>query len=259
MTPGRSLSANTSGRSMAPVARTTCLARTFHRRSRDPLAASGRSGLAPFQQRQVVVLVIPERRRPREHPDIIHAGELLRRRRGPIERRAALDDGALGQQLTAELGLLIGEDDPRAGAPGGERRGQSRRTAADDQHVAMGVHLVVDVGIGLGRRLAEAGGAANDALVSHPGAGRPHERLVVEPGGHERREPLGHRTQVVVHARPAIDAFGAQPVIKLDHGGGDIGLRAGARSQLDQRVGLLDTGRDDTARAMVFETPPHHR
>ena len=75
----------------------------------------------------------------------------------------------LGQQAAAEARLLVGQHHPRAGAAGGERRGEPGRAAADHQHVAMGVALVVAVGIGRARRLAEARGAP-DQRARRPGS-----------------------------------------------------------------------------------------
>ena len=60
-------------------------------------------------------------------------------------------DVALRQEAAAEFALLVGENHARARVAGGQRRGESRRAAADDQHVAVGVHPVVAVGIRLGR------------------------------------------------------------------------------------------------------------
>ncbi len=73
--------------------------------------------------------------------------------------------------------------------PAGQRRGESGGPAAHDQHVAVGVHLVVAVGI----RLDRARCRGRDALRMKcsyfiQNDLRPHERLVVEAGRHEARE-----------------------------------------------------------------------
>ena len=45
----------------------------------------------------------------------------------------------------------------------------------------------------------------------------------------------------------------AQPVVKLDVGGAPVGLGEGAGFQLHQRRGFLRPGRQDAARAVIFE------
>src|SRR6185295_7704740 len=76
---------------------------------------------------------------------------------------------------------LVAEHDALAGRRRLARRGAARTAAADDQHVAVPVHLVVAVGIGLRWRFANACRAPDERLVERlPQAARPHERLVVE-------------------------------------------------------------------------------
>ena len=227
-----------------------------------PFAGAGpgsrRTGVAPFEQAEIVVIVIAERRRPRQKANLFQRREFLCRVFHPRHRRRVVDRHPLAEQPAAELGILVGEDHPRAGAPGGQRRRQPGRSAADHQHIAVGVHLVVGIGIGLVRRGAEAGGAADDPLVSHPQAGRPHERLVVEAGGEKRREPLGDGAGIEIDARPAVDAGRPQPVVEIDDGGRQVGLGVGAGFQLHQGVGLLDAGGEDAARAVILEAAADH-
>ncbi|MCC2665808.1 MAG: hypothetical protein K0S35_3730 [Geminicoccaceae bacterium] len=116
------------------------------------------------------------------------------------------------------------------------------------------VAVLVAVGIGLARGLAEPGGGADRALVdvAPPGA-RPHEGLVVEAGRQQWAQPVAERAEVELERRPAVLAVGDQPVVQLDLGSPDVGLGTAAATELDQRVGLLRSGRDDAARAMVLE------
>ena len=68
MMPGRSLSANTMWRSIAPVASTTCLARTCHSRSRGSVVAGvGEMVGDALDQADEILRVIAERRRARQH------------------------------------------------------------------------------------------------------------------------------------------------------------------------------------------------
>ena len=78
------------------------------------------------------------------------AASVGERRRQPNRWPAwpSIVDVALDQQRAAELGLLVAEDDARAGLGRGERGREARRPGADDEHVAMRVALRVAVGIG---------------------------------------------------------------------------------------------------------------
>ena len=101
----------------------------------------------------------------------------------------------LVEQRAAERRLLLGEDHPRAAAAGGERRGEAGRAAADHQHVAMRMAVLVAVGVGRRRRLAQARGAADRALVDAvPPGRRPHEGLVVE-ARRQQRARAGRRAR----------------------------------------------------------------
>ena len=117
--------------------------------------------------RQEVVVVIAEHGAARHQAHVAHRREARGGPCDPRHRIAAADrpfgggvggNGghlALRQEAAAELVLLVGEDHARACAAGGPRRGEARGAAAHDQHVAMGVHPVVAIGIGLGGRRAE--------------------------------------------------------------------------------------------------------
>ena len=172
----------------------------------------------------------------------------------PFDRRAAFDLAMLGEQAPAEPEILLAQDHPRARPGRGERRRQARSAAADDQNIAERVGLLVVIGVGDARAAAEPGGAADGRLVELlPERGRPHEGLVVEAGAEDRREQLVHREQIEFQRRKAVLARGVEPVIELDGGGAGVRLAPRARAELDQRAGLLRAGREDAARAMIFE------
>ena len=97
--------------------------------------------------------------------DLGQPGELGQRRLDPVERRRVLDREPFGQQSPTEARLLVDENHPRARPAGGERRGETGRAAADHQNVAMGVMLLVAVGIRLARRFAQPCGAADQVLI----------------------------------------------------------------------------------------------
>ena len=188
-----------------------------------------------------------------EDPHLGHHAQLGERALDPAHGRGAVDPVATVEQAAAELARLLGEDHPGTGAPGGECGGQSGRAGARHQHVAVRVDLLVGVGIGRARGLAQARGLADEMLVAHPGGARPHEGLVVEAGRQEAAHELVDAERVALRAGPAIDAGGHQAVVKGDLGRSCVRHRGRRGAELDQRVRLLDTGGDDAARPVVLE------
>ena len=92
-----------------------------------------------------VVVVVAEHRGAREHGDVRQA--------------------QLRCQCGRRFGLLVGEHDSHAGPRRGERFAQAGAPAADHQHVAVQVHLVVAIRIGLRGCPADARHAADQWLV----------------------------------------------------------------------------------------------
>ena len=167
MMPGRSLLAKAIGRSMAPVARMTCLARTFHRRWRGAPARAGRVMIGDaLEQHDVVVVPVADRGGARQHVNVL-GGRRVRRpsRAHPVGERRAVDTAAGDIGDAAEARILVGDDDAGTGCRRGLGRGEAGDAGADHQHVAMDVDLLVGVGIAALRRAAEAGGAADHRLV----------------------------------------------------------------------------------------------
>ncbi len=112
------------------------------------------------------------------------------------------------------------------------------------------------------RRHAEPGGAADHGLEElRPqrralDEARPHEGLVVEPGREERRQQVVDRADVEAAGRPAVLARGHEPVVELDLRGAQVRRHPGLVPRHgDERVGLVGAGRQDAARAVVFERP----
>ncbi len=220
--------------------------------------------------REEIVVVVAEHRAARQEPHLGHRSEVRDRPRDPRHRRAAANravgrrirgsrrDVAMGKQAAAELALLVGEDHSRTCLSGSPRRGETGRTGAHDQHVAVGVHPVVMVGIRCRRRRTQTGRHANQLLVALPHALRPHERLVVEAGRHEAREQARDRHQIEFDTRPGVYAVRHETVVERDLGCSRVRHRTGTRSQLHDGVGLLDTTRDNAARTMVFPAARDH-
>ena len=148
----------------------------------------------------------------------------------------------------------------RAGTSGGERGRETRRSAAHHQHVAMGVRVVIGIGIGRGRRTAEPGHPAQERLVDAiPKPLRPQEGLVVEARHEDRGQQAIHGAEIQAQARPPIDAARDQIVVELDLGRAQIGLGVGAKSQLHQGRRVLRALPHDPAGPMVLEAAPDQR
>lgn len=85
----------------------------------------------------------------------------------PVGSRLAVEGFAGVEQAAAELFLLVSQDHAGTTARSGQCGSQASRAGADDQHVAVPVHVVVAVRIVLQRRTAQAGGFTDVLLVSH--------------------------------------------------------------------------------------------
>src|SRR5262245_46759796 len=110
------------------------------------------------------------------------------------------------------------------------------------------------VGIGRLGRAAKTRGAADHRLVELlPERSGPHEGLVVEARGEDRREELVHRENIELERGPPILACGDQTVVKLDRSGPGIRLPPRAGAKLDQRIWLFRARGKDAARSVIFE------
>ena len=218
MTPGRSLSANTSGRSCAPVASTTCAARTCHRRWRTaPAGASApRWSVRRSATTTQVGVVVADRRRAREHAHLGRGGQALRDARHPVQRGLAVERLARAEQAAARLGLVVDEDHARAGAGGGVGRGEAGRPGADHEHVAVHVHVVVAGAVGARppgardrsgsrrRRPSNSSTSVARSIGSEPPASCDLDervRLLGPRGDDPARAPVGDRVRDHVDAR----------------------------------------------------------
>ena len=146
-----------------------------------------------LHQGQIIVIVIGEDRGARQKADFFGGGQFAGRPFDPLKGRRSGDGGffRLVQKGAAESRVLFSHDDTGPGSGRGPRGGQSGRPAAGDQYVAMGVDVLISVGVGFGGRTAKAAGVADDAFVKRPQAGWPHEGLVIKASRYERRCALG--------------------------------------------------------------------
>ena len=152
----------------------------------------------------------------------------------------------------AQVAAQLSQNHPRATAPGGQRRGQTRHTTTRDEHVAVDVLMHVPVTVLLTRRRTQTAGLANKVLVPHPCPCRPHEGLVVEAGRKQRCEPAVDAQQVFAGARPGIDTLADQTLVQLNLG--HLGVRdgPGTRLQLHQRGRLFDATGHHRTRPVVL-------
>ena len=210
-----------------------------------------------LQGQQEVVLVVACHGGPGQDLDLRQRSQLFHHSVDPSPAGKTLDPAAAPEQSASRFVPFVHEDHAGAGASRLQGRGQAGRAGSRHEDVAVGVHVVVVVGIGAGGDHAETGGLADLMLVPPPGPRRPHEGLVVEAGRHQAREPAVDGPQVELDAGKDVDAPGRQAVVELHLGGHQVGLRAGPLSHLDQRVGLLHARGHDSPGTVVLQASRH--
>ena len=211
-----------------------------------------------FAESDEVVREIAECRGTGQQADSRIAGEFFECRCRPCCGFEAIDAGAaLPEQRPTEFGSLVAKNDPPACLGGGECCGETRGAAADDENLTVCKLLRVAVRVGGLRCFAESGHAANQRFVeSMPCDARPHEGLVVEPCGKQRRKQLGDPPKIVPQGRPAVLAVGTQAFVQLDLRGAQIGRGAcRVTSYRDECARFLGPCGHDAAWAMIFERP----
>src|SRR5690606_20122990 len=112
------------------------------------------------------------------------------------------------------LALFVGQNDARAAASGSDRRGQTRWSRSNDQHVAMRMALGIRLAIRFDRCGAEAGSAPDECFVEHPQTWRAEEGLVVEARGDQARYPVVDLPDIEADIRPAMDRARFKSVIE---------------------------------------------
>ena len=123
----------------------------------------------PLQRNQMIVVVEAGHDRVGQQANLRHACQLGNDPGGPVRAVMIADTVSAAQQRAAPRRVAVGQDHPRAAAPGGKRRGQPGRPAADNQHVAMRVALVVARRVGVRGCVAEPGHMAQQRLPQrHP-------------------------------------------------------------------------------------------
>ena len=115
---------------------------------------------------------------------------------------------------------------------------------------------LVSIRIALVDRAPEPRGSTDEPLIEHPGAASgSHESLVVEAADKQRREPRIDGHQVKGGRRPAVLTACNEAVEQLRGCARDVRVCSSVLTEGKQTVGLLNSGREKTARPMVFEAP----
>ena len=214
----------------------------------------------PLRQPDEIVREPAERGGARQQRKATACGELRQRIIPPCAGRSSFDRRIrLSQQRSSNFLLLVAQNDPRAGRGCRQRRSQPGRAATDHQNLAMCVVMQIATGIRHGRRVPQTRRTTDGRFVQPPPQrARPHEGLVVESGGQQRRHHIRHRADIEPQRRPPVLALRAQPVVQRDLCRALVRRdTAAAAVDRDQRVGFLRAGRQDAARPMIFERAPH--
>jgi hypothetical protein len=172
--------------------------------------------------------------------------------------RGAFDHIAIDGRAATPMGGLLQHDDAGTGGACNQGRLQTGDTAADHQHVAEGIGLLVPVSIAVFRRFAKASGLADDRLEQVlPRGARIHEGLVIETARQEPCEGVVDHAHVEFKAGPVVLAFGLKPVEKLGRGDALVRFEPRPLAQAHKRVRLFGASGHDAARAVIFEGPAH--
>ena len=164
----------------------------------------------------------------------------------------------VGWRSPAPDGVLFQHDHAPAGLGRIAGRRQPGDAAAHHHRFGKAVGLFITVGIGIGRRPAQARAAADDRLEQVlPEGARMDEGLVVKARGQQRRQPVGDRAQIGVQRGPAVLAAqhharhqgrGAGPLVRFE---------PAALAQPEQGVRFLGPRGEGPARAVILEGPAH--
>ena len=166
----------------------------------------------------------------------------------PVRAAPAAHGKRRPQKAAPKLLALVGDEDAGAGTGGFESGGETGGTRADHQHVAVVIHLVVDIGIPSARCFAKSGRTAQQAFPRHPQPGWLHEGLVVEPRGQEPAESANETLRAGT-GRPCLE-----PVEEFHLGGPQVRGADRPVAEVQDGVGFFRTVSDDTARPRILET-----
>ena len=165
--------------------------------------------------------------------------------------------GGLVQQRAARFKVLLHQGHVHASAGGPKCCAQAGRPGTNHQQISKAVVPVIAVGVGCLGGSAQAGRAADEMLIEHPGpAGRTHEGLVIKARDKQRRQQRVDRHQVKADRGPGVLRARHQALVQFQHGGGDVGFLLGATPDRQQRVGFFNASGQDAAWSVVLERAP---
>lgn len=209
-----------------------------------------------FGKADEVVVVVAESGGAGENLHIVHRLQAGNRFLRPLIAVETVDlDATVEAQRTAGFGLLVTENDLGTGMSRSKGSRKTGNAGTHHQHVAMRVAAGIVIRIRFLRGDAETGGTADDRLVDMlPCRLRPHEGLVVEAGREEGRHQVVDAADIEGQRREAVLRFDDHAVEDFLHRGTHVRLLAGAVARnVDQRVRLFGTGRENAARAVILE------
>ena len=114
------------------------------------------------------MVVIAEHIAAPQHNDILEPTQFGQYLLQPLIGRLVIDALAGAQQVATKLALIVSDDHPRTCACGDQGRHKAGWSGTDDQDVAVRILMLVVVGVGFPRCLAEACGETNEPLVILP-------------------------------------------------------------------------------------------
>ena len=192
-----------------------------------------------LRHRDQILIVVAECGRSGEHrhPGILP--ELGLHLFDPFDERPPAGKAALPEQSSTEPRSIFDEKGAGTRTGRGKAGRETGRSPPHHKHVAEVVCLVVAIGIGGDRTASKPGRTPDEPLVEEPARGRPHERLVVEPGWKESRSEARRRSEIEGERRPPVLASGDHARLDLYLGRPQIGFCAGAFPDRDERVRFL--------------------
>ena len=153
----------------------------------------------PFVQRDEIIVPVARGRCAQQDAAAEFADA-----RGGGAGPGGIEIAQIAGERRGENAVLLDQQHTRARLCGGKRCFEARRPRTHHQHIAERRALGEAIGIGLGRCIAEASGAADEVFVEHPTLGRAEESLVVEPRRQRLRRQPKHGTDIEAEARPAV-------------------------------------------------------
>jgi hypothetical protein len=124
----------------------------------------------PLDNADQIAVVIAETRCPPKQHDVGPRRKIAYGCDDPVRGRSAVDRRTVDRAATPP-GIFVADDHAGAGMRCGPRGSQARHAPADDEHVAMGILMLVVSRIGFARCAAHARGAADGVFVSEPPTG----------------------------------------------------------------------------------------